>query len=388
MATYNEIRDIVIGKLVDKTIDKDYEELSEALFGEGNCFNSSEVRKRMYGMKTVIEAVENEAEKSIGANALDDLERKKLDIKIERQKLFDERTALNKIVRTNARKEELDEALIKSINDGVLPRLEYTYRDHEDGDNDLIVSLNDIHYGAKVDNYWRKYNSDICGKMMSRYIDQIVNISQRHHSENCYVFCNGDMISGNIHHSISVSNQENVIEQVKGVSELIAEFLAELSPYFRNVMFVSVAGNHSRLNPDKDKALLGERLDDLVGWYISARLQNFENIFVECGDKIDETMYLLDVRGKTYLGVHGDFDATPSNIQSLQTMAGRNIYAILLGHLHHNEVSSVQGIKTVQAGSFLGMDEYCVQKRIYGKPEQMVCVCDSNGISCYYDIEL
>ena len=224
--------------------------------------------------------------------------------------------------------------------------------------------------------------------MISKYIDKIINISETHHSENCYVFCNGDMISGNIHHSISVSNQENVIEQVKGVSELIAEFLSELSPYFRNVMFVSVAGNHSRLNPDKDKSLLSERLDDLVGWYISARLQNFENIFVECGDKIDETMYLLDIRGKTYLGIHGDFDVTPSNIQSLQTMAGRNIYAILSGHLHHNEVNSVQGIKTVQAGSFLGMDEYCVQKRIYGKPEQMVCVCDADGIRCYYDINL
>ena len=39
-----------MGKLVDRTVDDDYEELSERLFGEGNCFSSSEVRKRMYGM--------------------------------------------------------------------------------------------------------------------------------------------------------------------------------------------------------------------------------------------------------------------------------------------------------------------------------------------------
>ena len=36
------MRDIVIGKLVDRTIDDDYAELSERLFGDGNCFNSSE----------------------------------------------------------------------------------------------------------------------------------------------------------------------------------------------------------------------------------------------------------------------------------------------------------------------------------------------------------
>ena len=49
------MRDIVIGKLVDRTIDDDYAELSERLFGDGNCFNSSEVRKRMYGMKAIID---------------------------------------------------------------------------------------------------------------------------------------------------------------------------------------------------------------------------------------------------------------------------------------------------------------------------------------------
>lgn len=49
------IKRIVNGKLVDKTIDTNYEELSELLFGEGNCYNSSEVRKRMYGMKRIFE---------------------------------------------------------------------------------------------------------------------------------------------------------------------------------------------------------------------------------------------------------------------------------------------------------------------------------------------
>lgn len=388
MATYDEIKRIVIGKLVDKTIDKDYEELSESLFGDGNCFNSSEVRKRMYGMKTVIDAIENDEEMKLPADAIAELEQKKIDLQIERQKFFDQRNALSKIVRDKARCEELDEALIKSIACGNIPALEYTYGEHTIGNNDLLVSLNDIHYGAVVDNYWRKYNPEICAAMMSKYIDEIINIANTHDSENCYVFCNGDAISGNIHYSISVSNKENVIDQVKGVSELISEFLAELSKHFRNVYFVSVAGNHSRINPDKDKSLISERLDDLVGWYMHARLQNFDNINIDAGEKIDDTMYLIDVRGKTYCGIHGDFDPSPSNIQSLQTMAGKSLYAVLSGHLHHNEINTVQGIKSVRAGSFLGMDEYCVQKRIYGEPEQMVCVCDDSGIRCYYDIKL
>lgn len=69
-------------------------------------------------------------------------------------------------------------------------------------------------------------------------------------------------------------------------------------------------------------------------------------------------------------------------------MARRPLYAVLSGHKHHNMCDEVQGVKTVMAGSFLGVDDFCIQKRIYGKPEQMVCVCDDSGIVCHYDIEL
>ncbi len=383
------MRDIVIGKLVDRTIDDDYEELSERLFGDGNCFNSSEVRKRMYGMKAIIEAIERDGEAAIrDEDTLSILDDKLITIQKERQKYFDQRNALTKLIRERSRQEELNEILEDAIRSGNLPQLEYQRVMIESSDNDLLVSLNDIHYGATVNNYWNTYNSDVCRDMMCRYLDRIIAIGETHGSENCIVWANGDEISGNIHQSIAVTNKENVIEQIKGVSELIAEFLAELSKHFNQVIFVSVAGNHSRIETNKDRALVAERLDDLVEWYLNARLQNFENILIGGGEKIDNTMYLIDVRGKTYCGVHGDFDGSAGKVQSLQTMAGRPLYAVLSGHLHHNKTDDVQGVKTIMAGSFLGMDDYCVQKRIYGKSEQMVCVCDASGVRCTYDVPL
>jgi predicted phosphodiesterase len=383
------MRDIVIGKLVDRTIDDDYAELSERLFGEGNCFNSSEVRKRMYGMKAIIDAIEREGEAAIrSADMLSEFDRKKIELQVERQKFFDQRNAFNKLVRERSRQEELNEILVDAVQSGNLPRLDYEYHEITPSDNDLLVSLNDIHYGATVNNYWNTYNSDICRDMMRQYLDRIIQIARTHSSENCIVWANGDEISGNIHKSITVTNKENVIEQVKGVSELIAEFIAELSKHFATVTFVSVAGNHSRIDPNKDNALVSERLDDLVEWYLSARLQNFDNVIIGGGEKVDETMYLIDVRGKTYCGVHGDFDGSASKVQALQTMARKPLYAVLSGHLHHCKIDDVQGIRTIMAGSFLGMDDYCVQKRIYGRPEQMVCVCDESGVRCSYNVGL
>lgn len=383
------MRDIVIGKLVDHTIDDDYEELSERLFGDGNCFSASEVRKRMYGMKSIIEAIERDGESEIqDEDMISLLDSKRIELQKERQKFFDQRNAYNKLLRERSRQEELNEILVDAVRSGNLPSLQYVRSEIPCSDNDLLVSLNDIHYGANVQNYWNTYNSGVCRDMMCKYLDHIISIGETHKSENCIVWANGDEISGNIHQSIAVTNKENVIEQIKGVSELIAEFLAELSKHFRQVVFVSVAGNHSRIEPNKDKALISERLDDLVEWYLSARLQNFENIIIGGGEKIDHTIYLIDVRGKMYCGVHGDFDGSPGKVQSLQAMAGRPVYAVLSGHLHHNKTDEVQGVKTVMAGSFLGMDDYCVQKRIVGRAEQMVCVCDESGIRCTYGIPL
>lgn len=383
------MRDIVIGKLVDRTIDDDYEELSERLFGEGNCFSASEVRKRMYGMKAIIEAIERDGEESIrDADTLSALDVKKIELQMERQKFYDQRNAFNRLIRERSRQEELNEILVEAVKSGNLPQLHYERFDIAPSDNDLLVSLNDIHYGANVSNFWNTYNSDVCREMMCRYLDRIISIGETHRSENCVVWANGDEISGNIHQSIAVTNKENVIEQIKGVSELIAEFLAELSRHFSNVTFVSVAGNHSRIEPNKDRALISERLDDLVEWYLGARLQNFENVTIGGGEKIDHTIYLVDVRGQTYCGVHGDFDGSASKVQALQAMAGKPIYAVLSGHLHHNKIDEVQGVKTIMAGSFLGMDDYCVQKRIVGRAEQMVCVCDENGVRCSYGIPL
>ena len=378
---------LIYGKLTDKTLaDMDYSELSELVYGQP--YSSDVARRMMYGSKRTLDLLDEERSAYASSSGYaDEIDAKLIELRKERQKLYDMRAAFNKVVRERARQEELNEILEASVRSGNLPVLSYEPHVSAASDNDLLCSLNDIHYGIDIKNAWNTYNPEVCRQMMCRYLDKIIEIASRHGSENCYVFENGDSISGKIHPTIQLANRENVIEQIKGVSELISEFLAELSRHFRTVTFVSVAGNHSRLDT-KDNSPLGERLDDLVEWYLSARLQNFDNIVIGGAEKIDSTMYLLDIRGKTYCGIHGDFDGSVSSISSLQTMAGRPVYCVLSGHLHHNKVDTVQGVKTVMAGSFMGMDDLCIQRRIYGKQEQVVCVCDNSGIGCYYDVQL
>ena len=376
---------LVYGKLVDKTFaDIDYSELSEPLYDQQ--YSSDHTRKMMHGSLKTLELLEKEGIESItDEDVISDMDAKMVELKKERQKFFDQRAALNKVIREQSRREELNEILVAAVRDGNLPSLDYKPNNIEATGTTLLVGLNDMHYGASVNNRWNVYNPDICRDMLCEYIDNIIKIGETHNASECIVFCNGDMISGNIHHTIQIANKENVINQVKGVSELVAEFLAELSSHFATVKFISIAGNHSRIDT-KDRAPIDERLDDLVEWYLEARLQNFDNIIIGCQEKIDSTMYLIDINGKTYCGVHGDMGNGKADISAVRAMAQRDVYAILCGHKHHNMIDEVQGVKIIMSGSFLGMDDFCIKKRVFGRPEQLVCVCDDTGIVCHYDI--
>lgn len=380
-------RRIIEGKLGDKTLsDYDYSELSTYAYGKE--YSTDVARRMFYGSKRTLDCLSEERiEKVCDSEIVSKIDEKMIELRKERQKFYDQRNAFNKVIRDRSRQEELNEILVNAVHSGNLPQLNYMPMITEPTGKDLLVSLNDIHYGIDIHNAWNTYNPDICRDMMVKYLHRILEIAETHQSDDCIVYNCGDSISGKIHPTIQISNKENVIEQVKGVSELIAEFLAELSSHFRSVRYYSVSGNHSRLDT-KENSPYDERLDDLIEWYLKARLQEFENICIDSDSRIDPTMFLMDIRGKTYCGVHGDYDGTPDKVAALKTMAQKPLYAILSGHKHHNMCNVVQGVKTVMSGGFLGIDDFCIQKRIFGQPEQMVCVCDDTGIVCHYDVEL
>lgn len=381
--TLQYIKRIVYGKLVDKTITEDYEELSELVFGEGNCFNSSEVRKRFYGIKRILDLLEEETIDNITENTiLDELTLKRIELEKEKQRFFDQRAAYNKMIRDSARWDELKDIIVNTIK-FIKPYESKNITYVNNSDNDLLIGLNDIHYGIEIDNYWNKYNSDVVKQRLEKYLNEIISIQKLHNSENCYVCANGDLISGNTHLTIALANRENVVEQVMGVSELISWFLSELSKYFKNVYFSVVAGNHSRLSL-KDISPKNERLDDLIPFYIKARLQNLNNVFV-LDNKIDNTMSLIEIRGLNYVGIHGDMDSL-NGLLKLIEMLPNKIYAIFMGHLHHNKTDFIQGYKVLMSGSLMGVDDYCIEKRIFGKPQQLICVCDNMGVKCTYDV--
>lgn len=389
-ATYEEAKQIVEDKLINKTEYRTYEELSEILFGEGNCFNESEVRKRMYGMKRMIELHDKYENNSTPNNDVIEIQLAKRELEAAKVQFRDERAAWNRQNTIDARvNQKLDylESVLKESGERI-----YTPSPIEvcagNSDNDLLVILSDLHIGAAFSSEWGEYNPDIATRRLNQYIREIVKIAERHNSENCFVSIQGDLISGNIHKSIQVTNRENVIDQIKIAANLITDFCFELSNYFKKVTITNVSGNHSRIDKKED-ALHSERLDDLIGWIVKNSLSHINKItFKE--NNLDIGIASIDIRGKEYIAVHGDYDSySPSGVSNLCMMIHRIPYAILYGHLHHCSVDEVNGVKMVRGGSLAGSgDAFTIEKRLSGKPSQMVCVCSSFGIEAYYPVEL
>lgn len=389
-ATYEEAKKIVEDKLINKTEYRTYEELSEILFGEGNCFNESEVRKRMYGMKRMIELHDKYEKTPAQNNDVIEIQLAKRELEAAKVQFRDERAAWNRQNTIDARvNQKLDylETVLKESGERI-----YISSPVEvcvgSSDNDLLVILSDLHIGAAFSSGWGEYNSDIATRRLNQYIREIVKIAERHNSENCFVSIQGDLISGNIHKSIQVTNRENVIDQIKIAANLITDFCFELSNYFKKVTITNVSGNHSRIDKKED-ALHSERLDDLIGWIVKNSLSHINKItFKE--NNLDIGIASIDIRGKEYIAVHGDYDSySSSGVSNLCMMIHRIPYAILYGHLHHCSVDEVNGVKMVRGGSLSGSgDAFTIEKRLSGKPSQMVCVCSSAGIEAYYPVEL
>lgn len=318
----------------------------------------------------------------------DKLQSERRELERAKIKYRDERNAWNKQNYIDARVEEkLDLLERKLLSQG---KVNFDIHDSVDtsSDNDILIILSDFHIGQCFYSMWGQYDSDIARNRLNQLLNEIIAIQKVHNSENCYISLQGDMLSGNIHKTIQITNRENVIEQIKTASELISSFCYEMSKIFKNVFVTSVVGNHSRIDR-KDDSLHDERLDDIISWGVGLSLKHINNIHI-LDTNFDSGIAHMNIRDKIYIAVHGDFDRyTNTGVSNLCMHLGFIPYAITYGHLHTCAIDEANGVKMIRGGSLAGSgDDYTIEKRLSGKPSQMVCVCNEKGVACYYPVEL
>ena len=255
-----------------------------------------------------------------------------------------------------------------------------------ESDNDMIISFSDVHAGINIDNFWNKFDSYELKNRLNQYLDKIFEVYVRHGSENIYVILS-ELVSGIIHPTLRIENNQNLIEQFLTVVNYCAEFLAELS-YRVNTVHVYIApGNHSRISPKKEESLSGENMDILAIPFLAAKLQNFDNIkFHE--NTIEQSIAMFSVRGQKIFSAHGDKDTPDTVVQKFTMLFGMKPDIVYLFHRHFNSMTTVYDTRVVQSGCMSGPDSYCMDHRIRNKPEQTISIVSEDGLDCLYNVTL
>lgn len=321
------------------------------------------------------------------AASLRELQAQQLLIEKEKIKVRDERNELRRIIREEARKESFVEQVIQSLNESNFPPLAFDINRHEitfSGDNDLIVTMTDLHVGIEIDSYFNRFNEDVFRERLVEYIDKIVEVQTRHQSENCHVILS-ELISGIIHSTLRIENNQNVIQQFLTAVSYIAQVLSELTYYFKDVHVYIAPGNHSRVTANKNDALKCENFDHLVLPFLEAKLQNHHNIQYHYND-MEESIAIFEVRGNVVMATHGDKD-TPNNVVQHFTNMFHSVPDIcFLSHRHYNAMSSVGLTRIIQSGCISGIDNYCCDMRLRNRPEQIIAVISERGADCLYNV--
>ena len=343
-------------------------------------------RKRYGEIRRFYEIFQSKIKEQTDSEVLKEIEERQIELKKEKYKFFDARNEYNALLRKRAREEEINKIIIDSVDALKKEDFELKYNKETNKNETMIIPLNDLHCGYKIDSVFGKYDEVILKQRLEKYLSEIEKIQKQHHCEKAIVMGGGDLISGNIHAEIKRNNNLNIIEQIITVSEYITNFLVKLSTLFETVSFLSVSGNHSRIEKYKD-SIKEERLDDIVEWYLKARLSRFGDIEFDNYINADATIKIFDVYNKSYILVHGEFDNNDNGL-ILQKFANKPITAIFSGHYHHNEVVTKNEIKFIMSGSFVGVDNFTIQKRIFSRPEQLITIVNKDGVYCYYDINL
>lgn len=281
--------------------------------------------------------------------------------------------------------EQLRNALVNELNESVPS---FVFRDRLSiGEGKMVVMLSDWHIGATVENVMgNTFNYAIAKKRVYKFLSRVKKIAFEEGVTEINVVCMGDMIE---HVNMRKVNQAHEAEfnmslQIVKAYELIRDFIVNLSECF-NVTYRGIAGNHDRMNGNKDDNIDGDSAIYVINFmikefvekigapritYIESDRINYSTSF-ELGEYKLKFVHGDNEKGNKKLSSHSDIDNTSYNV-------------LAIAHYHHHSVKEVgQNKYEVHVGSLQGVNNYAMKGKFLSNASQGVIIVDKHG-----DIEI
>lgn len=176
----------------------------------------------------------------------------------------------------------------------------------------VLCHWSDVHMGeviaAEEIGGINAFNSDICRQRLRRYVSAACNIGTRWADDTdcvgAYFVFGGDLISGDIHEELRMTNDLTAHEQVQAVVEEACAAIRELLRAFGRVHLSGVPGNHGR-NTIKATAKLYSRLsyDMMIVAMVAREFEKDPRVTFQMSAAKDQ---VTPIFGRNLLMTHGD----------------------------------------------------------------------------------
>lgn len=324
---------------------------------------------------------------AFGISLNSSLEDQALFLAKQKVKVSDERVQLNSIIRRLSREETIKDIAKEaaSIISKEKPLLFTTNPTvNLSSDRVGILLLSDWHYGIEISNELNSYNPEIAKLRIDKLCLKIREYGYKNGINTLYIANLGDMIAGNIHLPLRLNSRIDVITQILQVSELLCEFICNLSYNF-NIAYYSVLDNHSRIEPNKNDSLDLESLSRITDWYIKERLPQ---VMID-DNKLGKDICTTKILDHNIAFVHGHKDTQATLIKKLNTFTMQHFDLICSAHYHHFSADEECGTLMVANGSIMGTDDYAYSQRLHAKPSQTLIIsAPDNVCECIYKINV
>jgi len=303
---------------------------------------------------------------------------------LEKRELQVMRREFNKSRRDYADMELFKRDVKRSLKDGisVVPsELDNCVPRPTTGGNVLIVSLSDVHIGAKVDVDGYEYNESIAKDELSKYASKIVQYAGFSNPGAIYIENLGDSIEGaymryNQSYEISLKLSEQINTAIKLISEFIINIASNTGV---PVIYSGILGNHDRANGNKKDNLPDDGFSTVLNEAIKMIVEQTPyDISVKEPDKVTEDH--ISVNGANIKFVHGDLQniSKPETIAIASQFDNIRYNALVGGHFHSLSVHEESGL-VIQSGSLIGPTSYSERLHYRASRSQVMLDVSNDG---------
>lgn len=329
----------------------------------GNDFGESTYRKKYSAFQKLLMA--NKDKFITEDNCSKTLDKKYEDIRKERIKLQTVNIERQRIDRAESRQELFYEYVGKIKETLSLPHFQEIYASGEEFDTkEYLLTLSDIHYGAKFKSMNNEYSPEIAKERFELLATQVVDFIVEKHLRKINVVTLADCIQGILRIKDLQLNDTSVVKATVEVSRLIAMFLNEISKYCYVEYYHVPKANHTQIRVLGAKANeLGEEdLEYVIGHYIQDLCSNNERINVYLEE--EKTYIEIPIFDYEIIALHGHtIKNIESSIKDLSVLTRKFIDYCIMGHFHNGKEipmyeSCCNDCEVLISPSFIGSDPY------------------------------